>query len=711
MYEKQQKMIDTVCKDIQVCIDMVGKKDEAQRETYGFVPGMNNMDIQVKAMEEQIGTLREGIFQVLFTGGFSVGKSTLINALMRKEVLRASIVAETAVITKIIFQADEKVIVYKKEIDKKSGQRLTETYNIKDFFEKYRVDQKDADKFKDIDYVQLQQEQDGIGGSLVQLVDSPGTSNSETDTEMARSFADKANAIVYMLNALQPFTDEDKTYIKEHYAGKNLKNVFFVMNRYNQVAPDQRKILKEGTKERLLEVFTVDGRFDEELYQKRVFFVDAYGSLNTRVGRPTPTGYGDIMVDDATTGVPEFEEALGSFLTDDNRDKDALAAYVPKLCSVYATAKNKIAEELRKYDVEMTELEEKRDKLNKDTVYTEKILRGIEETCRLTAVELVAEIQRDYDVYVSAVEAGWDAHFGNPKVIKEIPFNTVDMIKLAISKDEEKKRERIRPIQEAIKAYVDSRQDILEESVGQTVQAKVLKLESSLKTYQDQLDALDIPVDMEDIMRSIISVISPDAADAPDMKVNVFQLILGIVGADPEIAANAFNGSQSNTQAVMYSVMTNVFEYIAWYVVSWPIGLAMLAGKAFQMIKGWRQGGSNGAGKLLEGLKPDIIFELRNGKSKFAMDMEKKVGGSFIRAGQMFSQGFCKELEGQKASYDDVIANLGDKTFSIEQERERTGKLLAEMVRRISDINEAAGGVSLTEAGVLEKAEIKFHCM
>jgi len=55
--------------------------------------------------------------QVLFKGGLCSGKSTLLNALMRKNILRTGITPKTAVITKIIFNKDEKVIVYKKETD------------------------------------------------------------------------------------------------------------------------------------------------------------------------------------------------------------------------------------------------------------------------------------------------------------------------------------------------------------------------------------------------------------------------------------------------------------------------------------------------------------------------------------------------------------------------------------------------------------------
>ncbi len=707
LYEKQQHLMNTVCEDIRVCIDMVSEKNPSKVSEYGFVPGMNNMDIHSAAMKEQIHKLREGIFQVLFTGGFSAGKSTLLNALMRKDLLKTSINAETAVITKVIFHAQEKVLVYKKQVDK-NGHPIVEEYRIEDFFRKYRVDQENPGKFEDIEFVQLQQTQDGIGGSLVQLVDSPGTSNSEVDTEMARSFADKASAIVFLINATMPFTDDDKKYIKSHYADKGLRNLFFVVNRFDSVQPQQIATLKENVERQLHDVFTMKGKFDRDLFESRVFYTNAYGSLNTRLGIPTQTYFGDIMIDDAKTGVPEFEHALARYLTDDNRDKDALAAYVPKLATIFAVAKNKVAEEMKKYAQGKEKLEHDRDELDAAIVKIEKILNGIEQTCNITAAELVNDIKKDYDSYVSAVENGWSAHFDDPVVLKSIKFNTLGLIALAMTRDEKKKEERVKPIQEAIESYVKSKENILTGSITQTIQAKTVKLENSLKLYQEQLDDLDCPINITEIMESILSVATSGGKDAPDMHINAFQLILGIVGADPEIAIGAINGTQSNMQAVVSSIIKNVIEYIALYVVAWPIGLAMLAGRAWQMIKGWRDGGNNGAKKLIDGLKPQVINELRNGKSKVAMDMEKKAGGSIIRAGQTFSNSFRTELEGQRKSFDNMIENLGKTTFNITQEAERTTKLLTKMVSSISEISQLTTGHSLTEKEILTKAEMIF---
>ncbi len=703
MYQQQQKLMDNVCSDIQACVDLIGEKDPSKKSIYGFVPGMNGMENQAKVMREHIHTLRQGIFQVLFTGGFSAGKSTLLNALMRKELLKTSINAETAVITKIVFHADEKVIVYRKQLDEQ-GKPITETYTVDAFFKKYRVDQDDPEKFKDIDYVQLQQDQDGIGGSLVQLVDSPGTSNSETDTEMARKFADKASAIVFLVNATMPFTDEDKQYIKSHFANRGMRNLFFVINRFDSVMPQQQPELKENVRKQLQDVFTVNGRFDEDLFASRVFYTNAFGSMNTRRGKKTPTFLGDVMIDDDTTGVPQLETALSRFLTDSNRDKDALAAYVPKLATIFVITKKKVDEELRKYAKGKDAIEDEQKKLEDNIGRIERILNGIEAACKTTAADLITDIKRDYENYVNAVDAGWDAHFNDPEVLKEIQFRTRDLLAVAMGRDEAKKRERLEPIQKAVESYVVSKQTVLNDSISQSITAKLAGLTSTLKMYQEQLDALDCAIDVDDILTNILKTAAPDATVDPDMKINAFQVILGIAGADPEIALGGVAGTKTNTQAIVNAIAVNAFEFIAIYVVAWPIGLGMLAFRGKQIFDGIRNAGKNAAVKLISNLRAQVISDLRAGKTNVAVDMEKKIGGSIIRAGNTLTAGFRAELDGEQQSMADMVENLKNANFSIEAETERTASLLGEMVERISHINELTTGYALSEQDILNKA-------
>ena len=275
-FEKSKQISEKMKQCLTTYADLIGTQDPSKKKRYGFVPGLD-LSSEAKVLEEQVRKLEEGVFQVMFTGGFSAGKSTLLNALMHKDILRTAITAETAVITRIIFGHEEKVIVELKGRDQATGENKFRTMSVTRFFQDYRVDQDNPQKFSDIDYVVLQQEEDGIGGNLVQLVDSPGTENSVEDTLTARRFASQADAIVHLINGTMPFVEGDKEYIANHYAGKHMRNLFFVINRWDSLNEKERADTKEAARKHLQEVFTDEsGRFDEELFTSRVFYTAAY---------------------------------------------------------------------------------------------------------------------------------------------------------------------------------------------------------------------------------------------------------------------------------------------------------------------------------------------------------------------------------------------------------------------------------------------------
>ena len=163
-----------------------------------------------------------------------------------------------------------------------------------------------------------------------------------------------------------------------------MRNLFFVINRWDSLNEKERTDTKKAVRKHLAEVFTdEENRFDEELFNSRVFYTAAYPSLMTRLGKPAANVMGhDIFVDDKDTGVPEFEEALSKFLTAEDRDKAAFHSYLSRLAAKYVSAMNTMKTVLDNYrkgiDVlksEQADFESKRERL-------ENLIRTIEEDCR-----------------------------------------------------------------------------------------------------------------------------------------------------------------------------------------------------------------------------------------------------------------------------------------------------------------------------------------
>ena len=682
IYTNAQKLINETVKNLDEYRTLIGKTTgkAGENET-----GLNMMS-EANTLKDYEESLAKGIFQVMFTGGFGAGKSALINALMFKHLLRSSANAETAVLTKIIFNASEKVIVYKKTINQSTGAAITEEYTDTDkFFEKYRVDQDRPDLFDDVDHVVIQQSQDGIGGSLVQLIDSPGVGNSKQDDEVARSFAKKANAIVYVVSAAKPWEYDDKEYINSHYDNKEMKNVFFVVNKIDLLnTTDDFEKLKKNTRTVLRNVFTRnDGTFDEELFNERVFYMCAQNALLLRAGIPsnyinTPP----LPQSDEETGVPRFEKALGRFLMDENRDKQAIAAYIPNLAAIYVSAQNRVEKNLEQLNGNIDDLLAEQKQNEKSIERTMLIIQNIEESGKTTARKIVEDINRAYDDFIKDVDVNWDEYFEKSNV----NFSTIDLIKTATTRDEEKKKERIKPITDAVTLYLKSKEDDLKIGINDAVKTGLQEWRMQIQQYKQQLEDINSPISLDHIFGRIINSEPVNTGDA-DISVNMFQLILGIIAGDLDVIVRSADGTTSNTDALIKAVMNTVFEFIAIYVIAWPIGLAMLAKRGWDIIKSVRNGGNTSAVNMIKKMRESTIKGMKESKSTAMMDVEKNIGGSIISACHSIANTYEAECESYRKNLEDTIKKLEDSSFDRETEAKRTSNILSKMAQIISNIS------------------------
>lgn len=249
--------------------------------------------------------------KVLFIGGFGCGLRTLVNALLRKEVLNTSIgpTIDEGFVTQIVSGEGERCFALNKDGTKK----------ILNFAELEEVimDSRVVDTpLKNAEYIMY--ESSAQATNLVFIIADPcmghiNYKRGQYGQEILRFPCWQNDAVVYVLNASMPFTRDDKLYILENLAGN--VNAFFCINRMEAVSEKDVPELKKYIKEMLKDVFTIDDAFDESLYQRRVFFISAYYSFNARLGKGLCTHFGKVKyVDDIYTGVPEFEYTLRKFL-------------------------------------------------------------------------------------------------------------------------------------------------------------------------------------------------------------------------------------------------------------------------------------------------------------------------------------------------------------------------------------------------------------
>lgn len=536
---------------------------------------------------------------------------------------------------------------------------------------------------------------------MVQMVDSPGTENSTEDTLAARQFAENASAIVHLINSTMPFVLEDKEYIASHYANKQMKNIFFVCNRYDSLDEQGQEDLKKDVKKQLKNVFTdKNGKFDEELFNSRVFYTDAYHSLYARIGKEVKTPYGMMKCDDTITGVPEFEEALGRYLTADDRDKEAFRGYMSQLAAKYVSAAEKIDNILETYRKGEAELQTEYDEFEEKRERLETIIAEIKDSCRNCVSGILYDAKSEYNSCINRIKFGWDEHFKKTT----IPFGMKNMIGLAWNKKNDAKvKEITKPFADAVQEYVKNEFHKMGNDLSINIDGRLKTLERQLTIQQKQLENLDLPISVDSLRQALLGgtgIHGKTDINVGDMNTgNLFQIILGIIGMDPEIIMAGMNGKTSNGKAIMDFLIKNVLEYIAWYVVAWPIGIGMIIYRIANMIKGVKTQTNSRAADILIGMRDETVTALKAEQEKYIMELETQLS-AITRAGKTMADSIQLQVQDYSIILEDTIEKLKNKSDNLQTETARTDKIRTLLLENISQVNQALNGTPLTESEI-----------
>lgn len=730
LYEEKQQLVDSVVEQMTVCSDMLGAPDGSKKKIYGFIPGINETEEQ-KHLRDRIKDIRQGLYQVMFTGVFSSGKSTLLNALMHSELLSTGNLPETAVITNIVFnEPDERAVIYKRDVDE-NGQPVTEVMrDIPAFFQIYKVDRNDKEKFlKIVDHVVLYQNRDGIAGSMVQLVDSPGTSASMADDKVSKSFLEKADAIVFLINALMPLQKDDKEYIEKYFAGHQMQNLFFVVNKVNMLTTDEaEEELKQYVRKELTDVFTDQyGSFDENLFRRRVFYVNALGAMNTRLGRETKISRNESkMFSDDETGVPEFEEALGQFLTSGDRDKETLKAYRRQMADFYIGAERSVEKQLAEMELGRDAVKKKIKEYEESKKKIETEIKYIEDDIQKAIEGILMDARIEYDRFVDNVEAKWDDYFSEKT--GEMGVSTGKLLTgkfgqvLQFWKDkdlrnkefEEAVQKATKPFTDGINSFMDSESTAFSAAIKERMEKRFAGLEADLSRHQSVMESYNIPIDIDQLIRDIAKEADVKLPEGQN-NLNLGQAIIAILLADPEIIETAGGGKVGTLEFLADIIKTNIIDVIimdiliAIFGATNPVTLVItiVSFILFKFAKKESRKEDN-TKRLIEDTKNKILDGYvdkegkqhdglrRGGKSRFTETLGTKVGGAMNRARVSLTVEIGEKLDAAERQLNDILNKLEEDENAYAAEKKRTAANLAAFAEAVSTMSQLTTGTPLS---------------
>ncbi len=244
--------------------------------------------------------LQQDEFNLMVVGEFKRGKSTLINAMLGKQLLPAKVAPCTAVITKVHYGEREVARLYYQD-----PQRPPKEVPAAELRNYVVIDDGGTERgaVRSGEYSRMEVDaQLALCRNGVTLTDSPGLNEHETRTDVSLRFLTEADALLLVLNCEQALSSTEQSFVADTLAqhGHDSRNVFVVWNRYEAVRDSEEddRDIRERSR-RFLEPAVGGG--------SRVFYVSALEALRGRHSN------NPALVE--RSGLPTFERALESFLT------------------------------------------------------------------------------------------------------------------------------------------------------------------------------------------------------------------------------------------------------------------------------------------------------------------------------------------------------------------------------------------------------------
>ncbi|TPQ19604.1 dynamin family protein [Streptomyces sporangiiformans] len=236
-------------------------------------------------------------FRIMVFGDFSSGKSTLINALIKRELLPTKENPTTAFTTVLTHGEREQAFLFR---DLEYPHRIRpETVGINEFREAVELQFDADDILRDSPYVMgelrapLPMLADGV-----ELIDSAGTNENPARERVTLHFLPQADAVIFVTLARGSFKDREQSHYLTLMKRMGFEDLFFVVNqmdiiRKNSDRDDVRRRCRQIASEHTSNV------------DERLFFVSAADYLD-RLG-------GADRVDESADGVDALREALLAF--------------------------------------------------------------------------------------------------------------------------------------------------------------------------------------------------------------------------------------------------------------------------------------------------------------------------------------------------------------------------------------------------------------
>ena len=337
-------------------------------KTIGFYEKEEGMEKNKDVFEKLKQDLENGEFSIVVVGEFSAGKSTLLNALMKKRILPSFTNETTATVNflrhKEKSRAGEAGTVYYKDGTTKN----LDNDNL-ETIQKY-VTTKGKEVVSTVEHLDLYLDSEFLKDGVT-LVDSPGLNGiAEGHREITEQQILKSHASIFLFSCDHPGSKTDFEFLNE--LQKKVKTIIFVLNKIDSI-----KVHEGETVEGIIQTLKANYRkqFPEATTVPEIWPVAAYPALVARnketldyAGKKERSEHEKKELEKESRLV-DFEDRLMNFLVHGEKIQQQLLAPVERVIAVNKEIRENFEKEVELLESKIDEkdLQEKIENL-KDSI-------------------------------------------------------------------------------------------------------------------------------------------------------------------------------------------------------------------------------------------------------------------------------------------------------------------------------------------------------
>ncbi len=603
--------------------------------------------------------LQQDTFKIMVLGEFKRGKSTLINALLGKDILPAKVPPCTAVITEVKYGQNPKAILHfnqnqpPKEITVEEIANyitIQENANPYSLSFKLTMDSNGKEKLERQPYKKMELYYPlALCQNNVEIIDSPGLNEAEIRRQITEDYLGKLDAAVLVLSCEQFFSTSEQKFLQEYANPErpifSTENLFIVAN-YADILDDAEEgreaaydALKKRADKYLRAIF-------QNQFSKRVFFVSCKQALEGKKKK------NDSLLNNS--GFPALEIALEDFLARE-RGWIKMAQSVHGVRSIIREGIQYFPDYINILKQEVGQLEAKREEIQPGLVNLKERKQNVSDILTKECDDLLSKIAASYQKF-------------NEKLAEETQ-------KFLVNYEPEcslwNVKKYITEIQNALKEKVDSlinnwKENELKQVIEKNMEQTTSQLEKHAQEFLDQISQ---------IRTNITGQVSVTMEEVNDEEPSALGKVLGgIVGLLAAGTGGAMEGSRKGALAIIKDMWPNFIDVAVAVILCWsnPILLLGILGYGIFLKSFYHKDFTT---NIKGEIKSKIWEAFAKGTQAALGNMLDDISNSITAKFETFRK---YVLQGFQARIDDISQQLNT---AIQQARAKKGKIKEEETR------------------------------